>query len=288
LAQTPRTLSDAFTTCAFVILYYNESMTTAATTEFALERIKSHGYTIAFDGNQKVTAGNGTFEEPVANSISLVQSQDCPFSTPTCDDSCYVHQLEKYHPEIHNHYKRNSAEIRALLVDDRNIYKVALDIADWITKNCAGGFRWHVSGDIFSYDYADWIASVVTWSPDVQHWIYTRSFPFLNPILDVPNLTVNLSADKDNYWLARRYANEHNLRVCYLTVDGEVPGDLREGDVIFPDYALRGVDEKPHTFREGSEWWKGLKTGQRKMVCPVDVYGKSDKVRCGPCSKCID
>lgn len=263
-------------------------MTTAAKTEFTFETLESHGFTLVFDGNQKITAGNGTFEEPAANAFSLVQAKDCPFRTPTCDDSCYVHNLEKFQPDIHDHYKRNSENIR-ILMDDIHCHDVAWDVGAWIEKNCKGGFRWHVSGDIFSADYADWIGGVVYNSPSVEHWIYTRSFPFIHPHLtELPNMTVNLSADKDNYWLARRYADEHDLRVCYLTVDGEVPDDLKDGDVIFPDYALRGVGQRPFNFRSESKWWQVLEGRNRKMVCPVDVYGKSEKVRCGPCRKCID
>jgi hypothetical protein len=173
-------------------------------------------------------------------------------------------------------------------MEDIEKYTVAQDVGAWITKNSPGGFRWHVSGDIFSLGYARWIAEVVEWSPEVPHWIYTRSFPFLRPLLNIDNLTVNLSADKDNYWLARRYADKHDLRVCYLTVEGEVPPDLREGDVIFPDYALRGVGQRPFDFRSDSEFWQRLEGRQRKMVCPVDIYGKSEQVRCGPCRKCIE
>lgn len=262
-------------------------MTTAKTTEFTYEILESHGYTITFDGNSKITAGNGDFDHPKANALSLVQAQDCPFRTPTCDSSCYVHNLEEFQPEIHNFYKRNSREIRTLL-DDVYCYDVAQDVADWITKNAAGGFRWHVSGDVFSWEYAEWIAEVATRSPDVNHWIYTRSFPLLAPLVQVENLEVNLSADKDNYWLARRYADQYGLRVCYLTVEGEVPDDLREGDVIFPDYALRGVDQKPFDFRGHSAFWQSLKGREKKMICPVDIYGKSEKIRCGPCRKCIE
>ena len=262
-------------------------MTTAQTTEFVYETLESHGFTLTFDGNSKVTAGNGDFDHPRANALSTVQALDCPFRTPTCDSSCYVHNLEKFQPEIHDFYKRNSAELHRLM-EDIHCFDLAAVVANWITLHSPGGFRWHVSGDIFSMEYAQWIAEVAFLSPDVQHWIYTRSFPFLEPLLDIENLTVNLSADKDNYWLARRYADKNGLRVCYLTVEGEVPDDLKEGDVIFPDYALRGVGQKPFEFRNDSEWWQGLEGRNKKMVCPVDAYGKSEKVRCGPCRKCID
>ena len=260
-------------------------MTTAASTAFVVERLLVKGREFFFDGNQKITADNGTFEKPAANAFSIWQAIDCPYRTPTCDSSCYVHNLEKFQPEVHKHYQINSENIRSAMYS--GFYDTAYAFADWIEKNAAGGFRWHVSGDIFSMRYAEFIQQVCMESLEVPHWIYTRSFPFLEPLVRVPNLVVNLSADKDNYWLARRFAQQHDLRVCYLTVDGEVPDDLKAGDVIFPDYGLRGVDQKPFEFRQDSEWWNNLEGRQRKMVCPVDIYGKSEKIRCGPCNKCM-
>lgn len=267
-------------------------MTTAKTTAFTYETIEVAGFTFAFDGNQKITAANGSFDEPAANAFSTWQSKDCPFRTPTCDSSCYVHNLEKYQPEVHDFYKMNSENIHAVMSayedNDVSLYiAVVSAFGEWIEKNCAGGFRWHVSGDVFSETYADFIVDVCQESPNVNHWIYTRSFPYVGRLRRANNLVINLSADKDNYWLARRFADEHDLRVCYLTVDGEIPEDLKDGDVIFPDYALRGVDKKPFEFRNDSEWWQGLLGRNKKMVCPTDAYGKSEKIRCGPCNRCM-
>jgi len=267
-------------------------MTTAAKTDFVTDKIEVGPYVFYFDGNSKITAGNGDFANPQPNAFSLVQIIDCPWSTPTCQEACYVHNLEEFQKAVHDQYKVNSKNMRHLLSrdgDDWGDYWKTVDaFAGWISENAKGGFRWHVSGDIFSYEYAGFIADVCKNSPDVEHWIYTRSFHLLAPILCIDNLTVNLSADKNNYWLARIHADKYDLRVCYLTIDGEVPDDLREGDVIFPDYALRGVGQKPFEFRNDSEWWKGLSGAQKKMVCPVDQYGKSEKVRCGPCKRCIE
>jgi hypothetical protein len=265
-----------------------EVVTTAASTGFAIESVEFLNEILYFDGNQKITADNGTFEAPAANAFSLPHITACPFRTPTCESSCYVENLEKYQSEIYEHYKSNLSTIMRLLSgSDSKFTASAFIVADWIAQNAKGGFRWHVSGDIFSRRYANWISLVASESKPVKHWIYTRSFPYLEPLLDVPNIAVNLSADRDNYWLARRYADAYDLRVCYLTVDGGVPDDMRDGDVIFPDYGLRGVGMKPHTYRDGSKWWQSLDSEQRKMVCPVDAYGKSEQVRCGPCSKCL-
>lgn len=265
-------------------------MTTAASTEFCVEKVGiGNGKHLFIDGNQKITAGNGMFELPAPNAFSLPQVVTCPMRTPTCEASCYVHNLETHQGWLHDCYKHNLEMIREVLASPFAI-DCARALADWIGANCTGGFRWHVSGDLFSKRYAQWVG-YASRASSVSCWIYTRSFHLIDDLRrysEDRNLTVNLSADADNYWLARRVADEHRLRVCYLTVDGTVPDDLREGDVVFPDYSLRGVGTKPHAYRDGSEWWQSLTGDQRRMVCPTDAYGKSENNRCGPCRKCLD
>lgn len=244
------------------------------------------------DGNQKISGW-----EPVANAFSLVEIQDCPYRTPTCERACYVHGLKKYSPETHARYEENSRRMHDLLGDGEwhlESGEVADELAQYIRENCAeSGFRWHVSGDIFSRHYAEWIAFVVEESHPVRHWIYTRSFPLVGPLLDLPNLRLNLSADRHNYWLARRTWEEHKdaasrPHICYLADgDGEVPDDLPEGSVVFPDYPLRERSVSPAAGRTGSEWYQSLTPNQRAGVCPVDFHGVREDRRCGPCRKCL-
>ncbi len=277
-------------------------MTTAATTGFAIEKVDIGGGNHLFiDGNQKITAGNATFEDPAANAFSLPQVVTCPMRTPTCEKACYVHNLETHQGWLHECYKHNLATVREIIETPNWVPRAnsAATLGRWIAENCPGGFRWHVSGDLFGEIYTEWVARVVRSSAVAsppehrpRHWIYTRSFNLIPLLIDHLShardcMTINLSADADNYWLARRVADKHGLRVCYLTVDGTVPDDLKEGDVIFPDYGLRGIGKRPHAWRDGSEWWQSLTGDQRKMVCPTDAYGKTDAVRCGPCDRCI-
>lgn len=278
---------------------------TAASTAFCSERLDGlGGLSLHFDGNGKITAGNGTLDAPKPNAFSLVQIDDCPQSTPTCRKSCYVHNLEAAQKSTHDLYRHNSKTIREILADPFLADAWALNVATWIATNAAGGFRWHVSGDVYSLEYARWIADVCRESPTVDHWIYTRSFDFLAPLAEVStprggNLAINLSCDADNYAAAceasvkfgasattkasRAAAHLQPLRLNYLTVDGVVP-DLGADDVIFPDYALRPRQFK--TFEE-SPWWQTITPFQRGLVCPADAVGKSEKIRCGPCSRCL-
>lgn len=274
----------------------------AASTPFCSAKLHGPGGYLWLDGNGKITADNGTVLHPRPNAFSLVEIQDCPFATPVCSKACYVHGLAKHAPDTHALYKHNSRMMREVVLPGRR-EEWASNLGDWISANAYGGFRWHVSGDVFSEDYARWIR-LVAWVSGVPQWIYTRSFPYLSALLGrdpPPNLTVNLSADQNNYWLARKYADEYGLRVCYLTTDGTVPNDLRKGDVIFPDYSLRAPRTKmveminadiaqpmtPSEQREASNWWQSLSGAQQRMVCPVDFYGKSEDIRCGPCNKCL-
>lgn len=257
-------------------------------TKFALAELvvrMSDGKKIAFwfDGNGKITLDHGNFANPCPNAFSLVQVEDCPFATPTCISVCYVHNLEKAEREVHDKYRLNGVAIRRALENRRYQAETEEAFAEWIIKNAPRGFRWHVSGDIFSLAYSHFIKNVSVLASEVPFWIYTRSFSWVEPLLEAKNLAVNLSADKDNYEEALFLNRRFGLRVCYLSVDGEVP-DLPKGSVIFPNYTLRGRDLlKPID----APWWQSLAGKQRKMVCPPDFFGQSERFRCGPCKKCL-
>lgn len=285
----------------------------AKTTSFCHARLDGPGgLHLFFDGNGKVTAENGTLADPRPNAFSLPASSfgdaaHCPDSTPTCRAACYVDGLAKAQPDLYATYEHNARTIRAIFDDldwmDESCNSLAdawcLHVADWIKKNAAGGFRWHVSGDVFSFEYAEWIADVVRESAPVRHWIYTRSFDFLVPLMEVStlrggNLAINLSVDKDNFAAGATASLEHadrdgnvpRLNYLVTSADEKIP-PLGKDDVIFPDYPLR-LSAK--TFEE-SAWWQSLDARDRGLVCPVDARGKAETRRCGlganQCGRCL-
>lgn len=271
----------------------------AKSTAFCVAELHGPDGVLYLDGNGKITAGNGTLAEPKPNALSLPagnsddRRQWCPGSTATCRASCYTHALEDAQPEIAAMYVNNGRMIRdVILADEATGAEWALRLADWITANAPHGFRWHVSGDVINAGHALWISLVARLAPRVQFWIYTRSL-FALPLLVADNLTVNVSCDVDNFaealvaWQACRDF-KRPVRLCYMTTDGTVPAELPAGSVIFPDYPMRGVGATPDEMRKGSAFWRGLDTIQRAGVCPVDFYGKSELLRCGPCRRCID
>ena len=238
-----------------------------------------------FDGNSKITAENGTFAKPSANAFSLLSVDDCPYRTPICEKKCYVARLKENEPDIYEKYRQNSMAIRHALC---NPYQTGITIeafAEWINAHCRkGGFRWHVSGDIFSIEYGWFIRGVVQKTYQIRHWIYTRSFSFSEILHGLPNIVVNLSADRDNFNEALACHDKFGFCLCFMVTEGDTIPDLPEGSVIFPSHELRGRDlESPLDV----PWWKSLTLKQRRMVCPPDFFGQSEALRCGPCKKCL-
>jgi len=257
-------------------------------TKFILDPIVvnafSGNYEFWFDGNSKITAGNGSFKYPKPNAFSLVHIDDCPSATEICKEVCYVHLLEKAEQNVYDKYRINSKNIRKLMNKSyKDRFYTAMCFSNWIKKHAVNGFRWHVSGDIFSEIYAEFITTICLLTPYVKFWIYTRSYEYLNLLTDIDNLVVNLSVDKDNYNEALIASSKYNFRMCYLTMDGTFP-KLPKGSVIFPNYELRGRNLKHPT---DAPWWQNLTLDEKKMVCPADFFGQSEKMRCGPCKKCL-
>jgi hypothetical protein len=238
-----------------------------------------------FDGNGKITAENGSFKNPSANAFSLLHKTDCPNKTPVCESKCYVNQLKEAEPDIYNIYHHNSEVIHQVLASDYETKITIKAFSTWISSHCKkGGFRWHVSGDIFSMEYAWFIRAVVLETPDVHHWTYTRSFNFSAVLHNVSNIVVNLSADRDNFNEATAFHDKYGFRLCFMATEGDVIPDLPKGSVIFPSHELRGGALKNPL---DALWWKSLSRKQKHMVCPPDFFGQTEVLRCGPCKKCL-
>lgn len=273
------------------------------------------------DGNSKITCSNGTYAAPAPNAFSLPARSvsgvgHCPAATEACRSSCYVRGLAQHAPDLYAKYHSNYAALDRCMHNVYGLWRASVvALGAWIREHARGGFRWHVSGDVLHSTHAYWIADVCTRAPDVAFWIYTRTLDIVPILARVPNLAVNVSADRENYTEARRVALNEGVRLCYL-VNGEdtqhawdsvsdarppvctvcgagwndtglctgVPDDLPDGSVIFPDYALRGRALGVPT---SAPWWQRLSQRRRAMVCPTDFFGQSEAHRCGPCMKCF-
>lgn len=260
-----------------------EEKWTTTETKFCSVEIPLWGDLSLFvDGNSKVTAENGSMEEPVPNAFSLPHIASCPKSTPVCRETCYVNGLMKYSPDTYAKYLENFRVIQEVLMSGAKSEAASWELARYISDNVTS-FRWHVSGDVYSSRYAEWIVSTCNRAPEVTFWIYTRSTHLLDTLMFADNLVINVSADERNYKSAIPIARKRGLRVCYETVDGSFP-ELEQDDVVFPDYDFRGRKlDKP----TDHPWFKSMDKDQRRLPCVADFWGQSEKTRCGPCRVCM-
>lgn len=238
------------------------------------------GYAFTIDGNSKITASQGSFDDPRPNALSLPHVSCCPGATPECLADCYVHGLTKREAELAAAYKQNERTLHAVLLTKGRTVQAARALGTWIGEHCPE-FRWHVSGDVISARHAQFILEVCGWSRRTQHWIYTRTH--VEEVLDVltlaPNLALNLSCDASHDMRrVRHLAAVYRARVCYMTRDGSLPDWLPPGSVVFPSYGVRAM---------GLPWLRSLPIATRRQVCPSDMFGHSPAMRCGPCRKCM-
>lgn len=279
--------------------------TSAPSTEFCVARVDGPGDLHLFvDGNGKITRDQGSLEQPMPNALSLPAQavedaegrggRHCPGATESCKSACYVGGLAKHAETTYMAYRHNARAFDVMFVDPSVADEWVMTFSAWIKAHCTS-FRWHVSGDVRDERHARWIRDVCLESPQVSHWIYTRSFETVPILAQAATfrggpLALNLSCDADNYIAAfcvreevgeLRGRNFVGPRLCYLTLSGVVPESLPDDSVIFPNYELRGGTPR------GRGWFADLPARNKAMVCPVDFHGKAPNRRCGPCDRCL-
>lgn len=160
--------------------------------------------------NGKQAKINNAFGLPSGTAFS------CPGATSVCERVCYAGKLERLFPGMRASMLHNWELIRdasfATMVT--LLSEVISDFrADCVKWDAPMEFRIHHDGDFFSRDYAHAWATVVRLNPDIQFWVYTRSFtPGINVvdlIADIPNLAVYLSVDSVNRGYASVIRDEY-------------------------------------------------------------------------------
>jgi hypothetical protein len=172
----------------------------------------------------------------IANAFSLPSGQEfsCPGATSICEKVCYAGKLEKIYKGfravvIHNWEMLKDLSAGAMI--EHLSEMIDAFRADCDKRNADKAFRIHADGDFFSSAYAIAWKSVIVNNPDIQFWVYTRSFTErLNvvPILaDIPNLSLYLSVDADNRESANSVIAEYpSVRVAMLADTMAEAGEL--------------------------------------------------------------
>jgi hypothetical protein len=175
-------------------------------------------------------AKNGKPVSTVANAFGLPSGKafSCPGQTSICEQICYAGKIETIYPSAKALLMRNWNYLAD--ADYTTMVELLTDmIADFIAdtdKRKAMGdtvsgydFRIHWDGDFFSETYADAWSWVVRAYPEVNFWVYTRSFTDDLNVIPVfwslseaafpDNLTIYLSADSENVEQANKVAKEY-------------------------------------------------------------------------------
>lgn len=143
----------------------------------------------------------------IANAFGLPAglAGSCPGMTSECEKVCYARRTEKQYKAVDANVRHNfdllsntdAAGMLALLDS-----MIGDFVAECEKRNADKKFRIHWDGDFFSREYAQAWAHICVMYPDVQFWVYTRSFvPALNVldiIVGIDNLAVYLSVDSVN------------------------------------------------------------------------------------------
>lgn len=155
-----------------------------------------------------------------AFSLPSGKAYSCPGATSVCEGVCYAGKLEKMYPAfrdlaLHNWNLLKDASLAEMVELLREM--IAEFSQECAKNNISKVFRWHADGDIFSADYAMAINKIAYMFPDVQFWIYTRSFEFVSYINGIPNLSVYLSVDSENEDAALYTKDTYKgVRLAYL------------------------------------------------------------------------
>lgn len=125
----------------------------------------------------------------------------CPGMTSVCESVCYAGQIEKQYVAVRNLLLHNwetlqdksTSEMADLLTEMVGEFSAECD-----RVGADKFFRLHWDGDFFSHSYTQAWALTIARHPDIQFWVYTRSFSFVPALAGLDNLTTYLSTDSEN------------------------------------------------------------------------------------------
>lgn len=166
--------------------------------------------------NSVTASGNSN----MANAFGIPAGVSCPGMTSFCEKICYARKLERIYKGVS---KNVIANFETLLYADYldgidGMEQLIFDMihefdAECERKGAKRLFRIHWDGDFFSREYAAAWHNVIQVFPDIEFWVYTRSFTddmFVIDILaNLDNLALYLSADEVNIDTANKVAAEY-------------------------------------------------------------------------------
>lgn len=155
------------------------------------------------------------FHHGQANSLGLLPGPlgTCPYATTGKDGcwnnienkklhACYVDKIITRLPDTKRLLDNNTELLKTS--NKHHMFQLLCDMFDEFyvqeikRKKPRLYFRLHWSGDLFNKEYASALSLAMQEYPQINFWMYTRSFPLVKYFDTVKNLSLYLSIDRDN------------------------------------------------------------------------------------------
>lgn len=154
----------------------------------------------------KVSISKGNRKMGAIPSVSLPPKVTCPVCE--CWEKCYAAKMARIYPNVKSSYERN---LEILLDNPDEYWK---QVKEAVAMNRF--FRFHVSGDIPTYEYLEKMVETARENPHCQILAFTKRFNFVNRFIEsggeIPkNLHLIFSG-----WKNMRIDNPHNLPEAHV------------------------------------------------------------------------
>lgn len=154
--------------------------------------------------NVKISNGNKKMGR--IPSVSLPAGLTCR-SDCECMEKCYAMKIERLRPSVRNAYAHNYE----LLTSDPETYWREVEAAIMTSRF----FRFHVSGDIPSYEYLKNMAGIASRNHHCEVLCFTKRYDIVNSYLGGNSLPNNLHIIFSG-WRGLSMLNPHNLPEAHV------------------------------------------------------------------------
>lgn len=222
------------------------------------------------------------------NSYGLPAGLSCPDMTDFCE-GCYAEALENQWSSVsrlvmgnwyaHQRAGDNVVMHLALLMSAVGVFldqfrrlfdQGRVDADDLI-------YRIHWDGDLYSSAYTEAWRRVIQAHPEVQFWIYTRSFDYALMLEDLPNVAVYLSVDEYNIDRAEGYLQQYPSLHAAFCAESQADAAVLAASI--------GRKAVPCPENVGNIPLVMHKSGRRSLPVAVGTDGQG---ACAACRLCVD
>ncbi len=161
-----------------------------------------------------VTISKGNKKMGEILSVSLPPIITCAENC-TCAKKCYAFRMYRRYPNVKDSYDNNLA----IFENDHNEYWRQVDNALYTSRF----FRFHVSGDIPTYQYFLDMVKVVSKNPHCEVLVFTKQYNLVNKAIEngvkIPNNLHILFSE----WTGMAMENPNNLPIAHVIFKNEFP-----------------------------------------------------------------